>query len=80
MGAWFRPGFRMHPSSLSLQATTWRGNPVGIVLRDAHTIRWLPYASTGLPRRGSAPPRNDNTKKLAPIEVIVSRAVARFNP
>ena len=36
-----------------------RGNPVGDVMWDAGTMRGLPYAVAGLPRRGFAPPRND---------------------
>ena len=36
-----------------------RGNPVGDDMREAGAMWGLPAGSTGLPRRGFAPPRND---------------------
>ena len=55
MGGVVRSSFRMHPPTLSLRTRLGCGNPVGVVLRDASTIRWLPYASGWIAMSGLCP-------------------------
>ena len=50
--------------TLVIASPVGRGNPVGDVMWDAGTMRGLPYAVAGLPRRPFRPPRNDNGGNL----------------